>query len=77
VRLAEKIVDAGILTKKRFDDCQHIAAAIISGCDIIVSWNFKHIVNVKTIRGIRVITMLGGFKELMIYDPTALLNEEE
>ena len=76
-KLAKKFIDNGILKKKSFDDCQHIAAAILSDCDIIVSWNFKHIVNVKTIRGIKVITTVEGYKDLLIYPPTALLNEEE
>ena len=62
-KLAEKIVTKGVLKQKNIDDCQHIAAAILSDCDIIVSWNFKHIVNVKTIRGIKVITTVEGFKE--------------
>lgn len=77
VQLAEKIVANGVLKQKNIDDCQHIAAAILSDCDIIVSWNFKHIVNVKTIRGIKVITTVEGYKDLLIYQPTALLNEEE
>ena len=76
-KLAEKIVTKGVLKKKNIDDCQHIAAAILSDCDIIVSWNFKHIVNVKTIRGIKVITTVEGYKDLLIYQPTALLNEED
>ena len=77
VDLAEKIVSNGILKKKNIDDCQHIAAAILSDCDIIISWNFKHIVNVKTIRGIKVITTIEGYKDLLIYQPTVLLNEED
>lgn len=77
VKLAEKIVTNGVLKQKNIDDCQHIAAAILSNCDIIVSWNFKHIVNVKTIRGIKVITTVEGYKDLLIYQPTALLNEEK
>lgn len=77
VALAEKIVEKGVLKKKNLDDCQHISAAILSDCDIIVSWNFKHIVNVKTIRGIKVITTVEGYKDILIYPPSALLSEEE
>ena len=73
--LAEKIIDFGILKQKSMDDCKHIAAAIVSGCDIIVSWNFKHIVNVKTVRGIKVITTLEGYKDLLIYPPSVLLEK--
>ena len=37
IELAGKFIDFGILRQKSFDDCQHIAAAIIAGCDIITS----------------------------------------
>ena len=75
--LAEKFIDFGILKKKSMDDCQHIAAAIIAGCDIITSWNFKHIVNVKTVRGVKTITTLEGYKDLLIYPPSILVESEE
>lgn len=77
VELAEKFIDFGVLKRKSFDDCRHIASAILSGCDIIISWNFKHIVNVRTIRGIKVITTVEGYKDLLIYPPSALLEEKE
>lgn len=77
VELAEKFIDFGVLKKKSFEDCQHIAAAILSNCDVIVSWNFRHIVNVKTIRGIKVVTTLEGYKDILIYPPSALLEEVE
>ena len=75
--IALQIIEMGILTKKSYDDCQHIAAAIISECDCIISWNFKHIVNVKTIQGVKAVTTYEGYKDLMIYPPSALLREEE
>jgi predicted nucleic acid-binding protein len=74
--IAQQLIDMGILTKKSFDDCQHIAAAVINGCDCIVSWNFKHIVNIKTIRGVRAITNLKGFKPIEILNPSVLLESE-
>lgn len=77
VELAEKFIDFGILKQKSFDDCQHIAAAILAGCDIITSWNFKHIVNVKTIRGVRAITNLEGYKTIEIWNPSVLLESGE
>lgn len=77
VELAEKFIDFGFLKRKSYDDCRHIATAILAGCDFIISWNFKHIVNVKTIRGIKAITTFEGYKDLMIYPPSALLEEED
>ena len=75
IKLANKFIDAGILHKKSFEDCQHIAAAILADCDIIVSWNFKHITNIKTIRGVKAITTLEGYKDILIYSPQALFME--
>ena len=75
--IAQQIIEMGILTKKSYDDCQHIAAAVIYGCDCIISWNFKHIVNIKTIRGVRAITNLKGYKPIEILNPSVLLESEE
>lgn len=75
--IAQQIIEMGILTKKSYDDCQHIGAAIASECDCIVSWNFKHIVNIKTIRGVRAITNLKGHKPIEILNPSVLLESEE
>ena len=65
-KVAKKIIEMEILTQKSFDDCQHIGVAVINECDCIISWNFKHIVNVKTIRGVRAITNLEGYKMIEI-----------
>ena len=77
IELAGKFIDFGILRQKSFDDCQHIAAAILAGCDVITSWNFKHIVNVKTARGVKIITTMEGYKDMLIYPPSALIEEDE
>lgn len=74
--LAREIIDLNILTEKSFEDCQHIAAAVLNQCDVIISWNFKHLVNIKTIKGIRKITQLKGFKDIEIMNPTTLLEME-
>ena len=75
--IAMQIIEMGILTKKSYDDCQHIGVAIINEYDCIISWNFKHIVNIKTIRGVRAITNLKGHKPIEILNPSVLLESEE
>lgn len=74
--IAQQIIDMGILTRKSYDDCQHIAAAVIYECDCIISWNFRHIVNIKTIRGVRAITNLKGYKPIEILNPSVLSESE-
>lgn len=74
--VAHQLIAMGVLTNKSFDDCQHIGAAVVNNCDCIISWNFKHIVNIKTIRGVRAITNLEGYKPIEIWSPSVLLESE-
>ena len=74
IALAKIIIGRGVLAEKNFNDCRHIAAALLASCDIIVSWNFKHVVNAKTIKGTKVIAMTEGFKDILIYPPTMLVE---
>jgi len=76
IEIATKMVDLNILKQKSILDCQHIANAILSGCDAIVSWNFRHIVNHKTMMGVKAISALEGRSELLIYTPPVLIEGE-
>lgn len=73
----ESILEGKVLKQKNLDDCRHIAAAIIGGCNIITSWNFKYIVNVNTVRGVKTITTLEGYKDLLICLPSLLQEGDE
>ncbi len=75
--LAKQIIDLGILNNKSHDDCLHIAIAVLEACNYIVSWNFKHLVNVKTINGVRAITNLKGFSPIDIITPEMLIKGDE
>jgi predicted nucleic acid-binding protein len=49
--LADKYIEAKVVGKTSRADCQHIAIATLANADVLVSWNFKHIVNLDRIRG--------------------------
>jgi len=49
VSLSEEYINQGIVPVKYRDDARHIAIATINNCDIIASWNFKHMVKYSTI----------------------------
>jgi predicted nucleic acid-binding protein len=74
MELAKQYINAGILKEKSFDDCQHIAYACVYNCDMIISWNFKHMVNIKTISGVKSVNALVGYREMPIYTPTMLVE---
>jgi hypothetical protein len=77
LRIASRFIDLGILKRASHDDCQHIAAAITSGCDVIVSWNFNHIVNLKTISGVKAVTALEGYADVLICTPSVIVGGDE
>lgn len=74
---AVKLNEMGILTNKHYDDCLHIACAAIKECDYLLSWNFKHIVRVKTINGVRSVNAMLGYRGIDIYSPSSLIIREE
>jgi len=73
--LASEYLNNGVLTKKSMDDCLHIACAVVTNCDIIVSWNFKHLVNYRTINKVKIVNAVNHYKEISIISPTMLLEE--
>lgn len=75
--IANKFIQNNVLTTKSLDDCRHIACALVNECDIIISWNFKHIVNYRTMSGVKLISAITGYKEVMIQTPTILISREE
>ena len=76
LELAEHFISNHILTTKSIEDCRHIACSMIQECDVIVSWNFKHIVNHKTIKGVKLVSVMTGYDEVAIYTPTFLTGGE-
>ena len=58
-----------ILTPKHYDDGMHIALATLAEVDVLVSWNFKHIVHLDKIRLFNAVNLELGYKILQIYSP--------
>ncbi|HDH04394.1 MAG TPA: PIN domain-containing protein [Nitrospirae bacterium] len=70
--LAEEYVKRGIIPVKHIEDAVHIAVATVYSLDVLVSWNFEHIVKLKTKREINVVNILLGYNQLEIVEPTML-----
>ena len=75
--LTHEYINNGVLTRKNNDDCQHIAFAVASNCDLIISWNFKHLVNFKTISKVKIVNAIHYYKEISIISPNMLIGDEE
>lgn len=75
--LASKYIEEKVVGLTSFDDCVHIATATINKADILVSWNFKHIVNVYRIRGYNSINIRSNYQPLEIRSPKEILEYED
>ena len=69
VELANEYILEGVVGETSYSDCLHIALATIHKADYLVSWNFKHIVNVQRIRGYNAINLKNGYSLLEIRSP--------
>jgi predicted nucleic acid-binding protein len=77
ISLQQSYIREGIVTKKSLDDALHVALATVSGCDLIVSWNFKHIVHFQKIPLFNAVNTLNGYNSLMIYSPLEVIENED
>ena len=75
--LAEEYIHSKIIPEKYIDDAKHIACATIYDMDIIVSWNFKHIVKRKTIIMTEQVNLMQGYKKIEIYSPAEVTSDDE
>ena len=77
IELATKYVDENVVGKSSFDDCIHIATATLNKADVLVSWNFKHIVNIYRIRGYNSINLRMNYISLEIRSPKEIIEYEK
>ena len=77
ILLANKYIEQGIVPGKYKDDALHISAATVFACNAVVSWNFKHMVKLKTILGVNGINKLMGYGEIEILPPNIVIGEED
>lgn len=62
--------------RKFHEDALHIAIATIHKVDVLVSWNFKHIVNLDRIKKYNGVNLKHGYMILEIRNPREILIEK-
>jgi predicted nucleic acid-binding protein len=77
VRLQNQYIKAGVVSAKWNDDALHVALATVSGCGLIVSWNFKHIVNFKKIPLYNGVNGNNGYPAISIHSPSEVIENEK
>jgi len=75
-KLADKYIAENVVGKTSLEDCRHIALATINKVDVLVSWNFKHIVNLERIKGYNGVNLKMGYSIIEIRNPKDLVYGE-
>lgn len=77
LELAKAYIAKGAVGSGCATDAQHIAAATVARVDVLVSWNFKHIVNFRRIQLYNAVNIKEGYSQIDIRTPREVLDEEE
>lgn len=72
--LADTYQHRHILTPKFYNDGLHIALATVADVDLLVSWNFKHIVHYDKIRRFTAVNLERGYKPVQIFSPREVIS---
>ena len=71
--MARKYIENKVISNHSLVDAEHIAIATVERVDIIVSWNFKHIVNIRMIRGYNFVNLKEGYSMIEIRTPREVI----
>ena len=75
--LTRKYIENGVIGQGKLVDAEHIAIATVNRVDVLVSWNFKHIVNLQKIHGYNSVNLRNGYPLLEIRSPREVVSYED
>jgi predicted nucleic acid-binding protein len=67
--LRNHYLQSGVVGDASLNDAHHVAIASVSGADLVVSWNFKHLVHFVKIRGFNSVNLREGYNMIHICSP--------
>lgn len=72
--LRDAYLDAGVVGYASTEDAEHVATATVAGVDMVVSWNFSHIVHYDKIAGYNAVNMTHGYRVIQIFSPREVVE---
>jgi predicted nucleic acid-binding protein len=75
--LRDSYVSLGVVSEQYLADALHVALATTTKCDMIVSWNFKHIVNYRRIHQYNAVNVLNGYGNIDVHSPPEVAENED
>jgi hypothetical protein len=75
--LARAYITAGVVGPAREGDALHVATASVVGAQMVLSWNFRHLVNYDRIRGFNGVNALNGYPPVEIHSPLEVVYGDD
>lgn len=75
--LRDAYIKAGVLEPKWIDDAAHVAVATVARSDLIISWNFRHLVKWEKIRAFNAVNLSLGYPIMTIMSPREVIRDEQ
>ncbi len=76
-QLAERYTQRGVVGCRSLEDAIHVALATVGRVDVLVSWNFKHMVNLDRIRRFNAVNLEEGYGIIEIRTPKEVVDYEQ
>jgi len=67
--LAKIYVAEGVMSQVHFNDLRHVAYAVVSRCDYVVTWNMRHLANERTFRRINTVNHFENYGKIYLTTP--------
>jgi predicted nucleic acid-binding protein len=77
IALASVYLGQKVVPRTYEDDARHVAICTVAGIGFLVSWNFKHLTNIRREAGFNAANLLQGYPSLRIVSPTLLIHGQE
>ncbi len=74
VELHEAYLHGGVVSPRYADDALHVALATVARADVLVSWNFRHLVNPVRVRAFTGVNAAQGYGPIIIMTPSDIVG---
>jgi predicted nucleic acid-binding protein len=74
--LADMYVSKEIIPLKYYNDAMHIAIATVNGINFVVSYNFGHIVKLKTLNMAGLVNVRRDYLQIGLFSPTEVRDDD-
>ena len=74
--LAKIYLAEDVLAKKHLNDLRHIAYAVVSRCDYVVTWNMRHLANHQTFSRVKAVNTAENYGTILLEPPTFFTKGE-